>query len=86
MIVPQAEAYTLVLFCLHTPKACPTLAVGGAGNPRVPLARALINIRTMLTHYRSASFPRHSRSSLLSRPGREQIEEGSRAEGLQESE
>lgn len=66
VIVPQAQAYALLLFCLRNPKYCPSRALGGAGDPRLPLPGATIDIRTMVTRYRSASFPRHFRSSLLS--------------------
>ncbi|QEU01886.1 DUF1445 domain-containing protein (plasmid) [Pseudomonas oryzihabitans] len=52
VIVPQAQAYALLLFCLRNPKACPILAVGDAGDPWVPLPGAAIDIRTMLPRYR----------------------------------
>ena len=52
VIVPQAKAYALLLFCLRTPKACPILAVGDAGDPRLPLLGAAIDIRAMLPRYR----------------------------------
>lgn len=52
VIVLQAQAYALLLFCLRNLKACPILAVGAAGNPRVPLPGAAIDIRTMLPRYR----------------------------------
>jgi uncharacterized protein YcsI (UPF0317 family) len=52
VIVPQAQAYALLLFCLRNPRACPILAVGDAGDPRVPLPGAAIDIRTMLPRYR----------------------------------
>lgn len=52
VIVPQDQAYALLLFCLRNSKACPILAVGDAGDPRVPLPGAAIDIRTMLPRYR----------------------------------
>lgn len=52
VIVPQAQAYTFLLFCLRNPKACPILAVGDAGDPRIPLPGTAIDIRTMLPRYR----------------------------------
>ncbi|MDQ7915700.1 DUF1445 domain-containing protein [Pseudomonas sp. 102515] len=52
VIVPQAHAYALLLFCLRNPRACPILAVGDAGDPWVPLPGAAIDIRTMLPRYR----------------------------------
>lgn len=52
VIVPQDQAYALLLFCLRNAKACPILAVGNAGDPRVPLPGAAIDIRTMLPRYR----------------------------------
>lgn len=52
VIVPQDQAYALLLFCLHNPKACPIPAVGDAGDPQVPLPGAAIDIRTMLPRYR----------------------------------
>jgi len=51
MIVPQDQAYALLLFSLRNPKACPIL-VGDAGDPQVPLPGAAIDIRTMLPRYR----------------------------------
>ena len=70
VILPQAQAYALLLSCLSNPKTCPILAVGDASDPRLPLPGAAIDIRTMLPRHRSASFPKLSRSSLLLRAGR----------------
>lgn len=72
----------LLFFCLCNPKACPILAVSGAGDPRAPLPGAAIYIRTMLPRRRSASFSRLPCSSLPSRAGRGQLVGRAQAEGV----
>lgn len=58
VIVPQARAYALMLLCLRNPKVCPILAVENAGDPRVPLSGAAIDIRTVLPRYQSSFSPK----------------------------
>lgn len=71
----------LLFFFLRNHKAFPILAVEDAGDPRLSLPGAAIDIQTRPPRYRSASFPRLSRPSLPSRAGRERSVGGARAEG-----
>ncbi len=80
VIVQQTQADAQLLFCLRNPKTCPILAVGDAGDPRMQLPGAPIDIRTMLPRYRSAFLPRPS-LSLPSRVGRGWLVGEARAEG-----
>lgn len=52
VILPRAQAYDFLLYCQRNPKPCPLLAVGDAGDPRLPSLGADLDIRTDVPRYR----------------------------------
>jgi uncharacterized protein YcsI (UPF0317 family) len=52
VILPQAQAYDFLLYCQRNPKPCPLLAVGDAGDPRLPALGEDLDIRTDVPLYR----------------------------------
>ena len=52
VILPRADAQHFLLFCQRNPKPCPLLAVGDAGDPRLPALAPDLDIRTDLPRYR----------------------------------
>ncbi|HDZ71874.1 MAG TPA: putative hydro-lyase [Aurantimonas coralicida] len=51
-ILPEALAGDFLRFCVLNPKPCPLLAVGEAGDPRLPTLGADVDIRTDVPRYR----------------------------------
>lgn len=47
VIVPQALAWELLLFCVRNPKVCPLLAVGEPGQSVIQVGRTRVDIRSM---------------------------------------
>lgn len=52
VILPRAHAYDFLLYCQRNPKPCPLLAVGDAGDPRLPSLGADLDIRSDVPRYR----------------------------------
>ncbi len=52
VILPRALAYDFLLYCQRNPKPCPLLAVGDAGDPRLPGLGIDLDIRTDVPRYR----------------------------------
>jgi uncharacterized protein YcsI (UPF0317 family) len=50
-ILPAADASDFVAFCHANPQACPVLAVGAPGDPRLPALGDEIDVRTDLPAY-----------------------------------
>lgn len=73
----------LLFFFLPNPKAFPILVVGDAGDPRLSLPRAAINIRTRPPRHRSASFPKTFPPFPSIARGARADREGARVEGIQ---
>ena len=52
VIVPQALAWEVLLFCVRNPKVCPLLAVGEPGQAVIQVGQTEVDVRSMLPRYR----------------------------------
>lgn len=52
VLLPQADAADFLLFCQRNPRPCPLLAVGDAGDPRLPTLGHDIDLHSDLPRYR----------------------------------
>lgn len=52
VILPRDDAHDFLLYCQRNPKACPLLAVGDAGDARLPALAPDLDLRTDLPRYR----------------------------------
>lgn len=51
-VVPKAQAYDFLLFCMRNPKSCPLLAVTEPGNPVIEFHGSYFDLRTEIPRYR----------------------------------
>lgn len=52
VVLPQADAYDFLLFCVRNPKPCPLIDVTDTGSPEPQLAAPGADLRTDLSRYR----------------------------------
>ncbi len=52
VILPQAQAFDFLRFCVRNPKPCPLLAVSEPGDPHLPELGEDLDLRTDLPRYR----------------------------------
>lgn len=51
-IVPHAQAFEFLLYCVRNPKACPIISVLEPGNPEIVLGSTRADVRNALPRYR----------------------------------